>query len=96
MIDFLAYVGGIFAMISFLPQIMKSLATRSTEDISWMLLATTLVSVTAYEFYAIALGLLPVVILNAIFFVTVVIMMILKYRFDNLRPKLAFQNEAGE
>nr|WP_319385212.1 PQ-loop domain-containing transporter [uncultured Roseibium sp.] len=96
MIDLLAYIGGIFAMISFFPQILKALVTKSTDDISWMMLATTLISVVAYEIYAIALGLLPVVIMNAIFLVTVVLMMILKYRFDSLRPKLAFQHKASE
>ncbi|WP_422385194.1 SemiSWEET family sugar transporter [Roseibium album] len=82
MIDLLAYVGGTFAMISFFPQILKALVTKSTDDISWMMLATTLISIIAYEIYAIALGLLPVIIMNAIFCVTIVTMIFLKYRYD--------------
>ncbi len=85
MIDVFAYIGGIFTMASFMPQIVKALRTQSTNDISWLMLVTTLIGVMAYEIYAAALGLVPVVIMNGVFTVSVIVLMGIKYRFDGLR-----------
>lgn len=93
MIDLLAYIGGVFAMISFFPQILKALVTKSTNDISWLMLVTTLISVVAYEIYAIALGLVPVIIMNAIFLVTIIVMVSIKYRYDGPYHKLKLQSD---
>ena len=84
MIDVFAYIGGIFTMASFIPQIVKALRTQSTNDISWLMLLTTLIGVTAYEIYAAALGLVPVVIMNGVFTVSVIFLIAIKYRFDGL------------
>lgn len=72
-------------MMSFVPQIWKSLRTQSTKDISWLMLLTTLISVTSYEIYAAALGLLPVVIMNGMFIISAIVLMAIKYRFDGMR-----------
>ena len=89
MIDLFAYIGGLFAMISFVPQIHKSLRTRSTGDISWLLLVTTLISIVAYEIYALLLWLVPVILMNGIFIATVVLMIGIKWQLDRKSARLA-------
>ena len=85
MADIFAYLGGVFLMISFLPQIVKSTRTRSMGDFSWGLLAATAASALSYEVYAIQLGLWPIIIMNGVFLVTVVCAMVMKWRYDGTR-----------
>jgi MtN3 and saliva related transmembrane protein len=80
--DLFAYIGGIAAMVSFIPQLLKAWTSRSTEDISWTMLVVTLISATGYEIYSLALGLLPVAIMNGVFALTIVGLMGLKFKFD--------------
>lgn len=82
MIEIFAYIGGIAAMLSFLPQVHMSWQTRSTSDISWLMLFITLVSAGGYEVYALGLGLVPVIIMNAVFLATVLLLMAMKWKFD--------------
>ncbi len=84
MTDIFAYLGGVFLMISFLPQIVKSAQTRSMGDFSWGLLVATAASALSYEVYAVQLGLFPVIIMNGVFLVTVFWAMAMKWRYDGV------------
>ncbi len=44
MIDTIAYIAGFLAMISFFPEIIKTLRTRRTDDISMGMLLLTLIT----------------------------------------------------
>ena len=81
-VDMFAYLGGFFLMISFLPQVIRSVRTRKTDDISLLLLCFTLVSGVFYELYAYFLSLTPVIIMNGLFLLLVSAQLIitLKYR----------------
>jgi len=46
------------------------------------MLITTLVSVSGYEVYAIVLGLVPVAVMNGTLGLTVLVMMLMKIKFD--------------
>lgn len=81
LIDLLGYAGGVFLMVSFLPQIVKSMRTRSMEDLSWGMLLASAASGFFYELYAFFLGLTPVVIMNGVFLASVLIAIGMKYRF---------------
>lgn len=83
MVDLLGFAGGAFLMLSFLPQIVKSLRTKSMRDLSWGMLGATLFSGLFYEAYAVALQLTPVIIMNGIFVTSVAASMVLKFRFDS-------------
>ncbi len=80
--DVYAYIGGLAAMVSFVPQVIKTWQTKSSRDISWLMIIVTMISVGGYELYALSLGLLPVVIMNGIFLVTVVALAGLKATLD--------------
>nr|WP_321249019.1 PQ-loop domain-containing transporter [uncultured Ruegeria sp.] len=84
MADLFGYFGGLFLMISFFPQIVKSARSKSMRDISWGLLTATIASALSYEIYAIMLNLTPVIIMNGVFLVSVAIAMAMKWRFDGI------------
>ena len=81
-IDLMGYLGGIFLMISFLPQVIKTWKSKEADQISIFLLLLTLFSGIFYNIYAYMLDLLPVIIMNSIFVVLVIVQLILtlKYR----------------
>ena len=82
MIDFLGYAAGIFLMVSFLPQIIKSARTRSMRDFSWGMLAATATSALFYELYAVSLSLTPVIIMNGTFLLSISVAMAMKWQFE--------------
>ena len=82
-VDLVGYFAGICLALSFLPQVWKTWRTKSAADVSWGLLWLTLGAALGYEYYAWALDLLPVVIMNGIFTVLVLAEMALKLRFDH-------------
>ena len=71
MLDLIGYAAGFFLMWSFLPQVIKTATTRTTEGLSVSMLVITLISGILYEIYAYMLGLTPVIIMNGIFVLTV-------------------------
>ncbi len=60
MIDTIGYVAGFLAMISFLPQVIKTLRTRRTDDISMGMLLLTLITNILYVIYGTLLELYPI------------------------------------
>ena len=48
--DIIGYLGGIFIMISFIPQVIKSYKTKSVSDLSVMMILATFLLVFVYDF----------------------------------------------
>jgi MtN3 and saliva related transmembrane protein len=92
-VDLIGYAAGLCVMISFVPQLIKMQRSGSAQDLSWLMLVMTFVSAILYEIYAVLLGLIPVVVMNGIFGLTVFVGMILKVRLTgvgrkaNMRPR---------
>ena len=84
LLDSLAYLGGVFAMISFMPQIWRSYQTKCAKDLSMGMLLVSLLSGLFYESYAILLNLTPVIITNGVFIVLVILLIGMKTRYDKL------------
>ncbi len=83
-VDIIGYAAGLCVMISFVPQLIKMQQSRSAQDLSWLMLVMTLVSAILYEIYAAFLDLMPVVVMNGIFALTVLAGMILKARLTHV------------
>lgn len=81
MVDFIGYLAGFLAMISFLPQVIKTIRTRSVDDISISMLMLTLVTNILYLIYGVALNLTPVVVMLTIMTVIVIVQIIFTMRF---------------
>ncbi|MEM8885410.1 MAG: PQ-loop domain-containing transporter [Planctomycetota bacterium] len=82
MTDLIGYLAGIALTLSFLPQVVKTYRSRRADDVSMGMLLLTLVSAMGYEVYAWRLGLIPVVVMNAIFGTLVALEIAMKFRFD--------------
>ena len=73
MIDFIGYLAGFVAMISFLPQIHRTFTLKSADDVSLSMLYLTLITNGLYLIYGVALALMPVVVMIGIMTVIVLV-----------------------
>ena len=73
MIDFISYIAGLIGMVSFLPQVIKTIKLKSAKDVSVMMLLLTLAGNILYIIYGTALSLTPVVVMLSITTVIVLI-----------------------
>ena len=82
MVEFLGYLAGFLAMISFVPQIVKTMHSKRAADISLSMLLLTLITNLLYMVYGIALRLKPIVIMIGIMCGIIVLQigLTLKYR----------------
>lgn len=80
--DIVGYLGGIFIMISFIPQVIKSYKTKSVKDLSFMMILATLIGTIFWIGYGFLINGMPVIIMNSIFGVIVVYQLFLKIKHD--------------
>ncbi len=82
MADLIGYTAGLVAMMSFLPQVLKTVRTKKVSDISMPMLLLTLTTNILYVIYGLILNLYPVVVMIGIMTSIVIIQIILtlKYR----------------
>jgi len=82
MVEFIGYLAGFIAMITFLPQIVRTIKIKKSDDISLWMLSLTLLANVLYEIYAIALSLMPVIVMIGLMNIIVVLQIYLtiKYR----------------
>lgn len=81
LIPALGYVAGILTTAAFIPQVLKTWRTRSTEDISLGMFTVFALGVSLWLVYGIFLDSLPIVITNAITLVLAGAMIFFKLRF---------------
>ena len=77
MVDFIGYLAGFLAMISFLPQVAKTIRSRSAKDISLAMLLLTFATNVLYLIYGVALNLMPIVIMLSIMTCIVLLQIVL-------------------
>ena len=79
--DVIGYLGGIFIMISFIPQVIKSYKTKSVKDLSlWMIIATVMGTIF-WEIYAFVIWNKPLIIMNGLFGFVVLYQLYLKIKY---------------
>lgn len=77
---------GIFTGVSFmLPQVMKSLKTRSVADLSWGMLILFFFNCVFWLMYGILTGAVPVVVVNALSLAVAGAQILLKARYTAAR-----------
>ena len=80
--ELIGYLGGIFIMISFVPQVIKSYKTKSVSDLSlWMIIAT-LVGTIFWVIYGYLINSKPIIVMNIIFGVIVLFQLFLKIKHE--------------
>ena len=85
MVDFIGYLAGFLAMISFLPQVAKTIRSRSAKDISIAMLLLTFATNVLYLIYGVALNLMPIVIMLSIMTCIVLLQIVLTLRCREAR-----------
>ena len=81
--DVIGYLGGIFIMVSFIPQVIKSYKTKSVKDLSiWMIIAT-LIGTVFWLSYGVLISAKPIIIMNSIFGFVVLYQLFLKIRYKD-------------
>ena len=81
LIPVLGFVAGTLTTAAFVPQVLKTWRTRSTEDISLGMFAVFALGVSLWLVYGIFLNSLPIVITNAITLVLAGAMIFFKLRY---------------
>ncbi|MBE7414066.1 MAG: SemiSWEET transporter [Deltaproteobacteria bacterium] len=77
-ITFLGLLGGTLTTASFFPQVVKTIKTRSTKDVSFAMFLLLSIGITIWIIYGIKIGSIPVVIANSVSLVFSLIILILK------------------
>jgi len=80
--DLIGYLGGIFIMISFIPQVIKSYKTKSVADLSINMIIATLIGTIFWVIYGFIIISMPVIIMNMIFGVIVICQLCLKIKYE--------------
>lgn len=79
--ELIGYLGGIFIMLSFIPQVIKSYRLKKVDDISiWMVIAS-LIGTIFWVVYGFLIEAMPVIIMNFIFGIIVIIQLILMKKY---------------
>ncbi len=78
--DIIGYLGGLFIMISFVPQVIKSYRTQSVGDLSMNMILATLIGTGFWITYGALIFSMPIIIMNSIFGVIVLYQLLLKIK----------------
>jgi len=79
--EIMGYLGGIFIMISFIPQVIKSYKTKSVADLSIWMIVATFVGTVFWVIYGYLIASKPVLVMNVIFGIVVLFQLILKIKY---------------
>ncbi|MBI5229662.1 hypothetical protein HY991_06140 [Candidatus Micrarchaeota archaeon] len=85
--DLVGYLGGIFIMLSFIPQVIKSYKTKKVSDLSTGMIVATLLGTIFWIIYGFLIKNAPVFIMNSVFGVVVLLELYLKIRYDRVSKK---------
>ena len=80
-VELVGFIAGIFVAASLLPQVIKSLKTKSTKDISIAWSVINLLGQVLWLIYGVLVSSISLVAMTALTFLMVLIIVILKLRF---------------
>ena len=79
----LGFLAGLLTTISFLPQVVKTWKSRSASDLSLGMFFVFSVGVICWLVYGLLLQEMPMILWNAVTLVLVLIILIMKLKFDS-------------
>jgi MtN3 and saliva related transmembrane protein len=77
----IGYLAGTLTTISFLPQVIRSWKTRSTHDISFLMLSLFGLGMLLWAVYGFHIGSLPVILANVITLALVLVLLAMKVQY---------------
>ena len=81
-IDFLGYIAATITTIAFLPQIIKTIKSKSAKDVSMGMFVLFTTGVFLWIVYGVLTKTYPVLIANAVIFCLALAQIILKIKYD--------------
>ena len=84
-IDILGYVSATFTTIAFLPQIIKTIKTKSAKDVSMGMFVFFTTGVFLWIIYGVLTNTMPLIIANSVIFCLSLIQIILKIKYDKIK-----------
>ena len=87
MIDILGYISATLTTIAFLPQIIKTVQTKSAKDVSMGMFVLFTIGVFLWIIYGILTRTYPVLIANAVIFCLALAQILLKIKYDKTLNK---------
>ena len=82
MVEIVGYLGGIFIMISFIPQLIKSYKTKNVGDLSLGMIIATIIGTVFWLIYGVLIEGMPIIVMNTIFLITVIYQLYLKIKYE--------------
>jgi len=82
MIDVLGYISATLTTIAFLPQIIKTVQTKSAKDVSMGMFVLFTIGVFLWIIYGVLTRTYPVLIANAVIFCLALAQILLKIKYD--------------
>ena len=83
MTTMLGYFAGFLTTIAFLPQVLKTWKSQSASDLSLGMFAVSTVGVFCWLVYGFLLQEMPMIVWNGITFLLVLMILIMKLKFDS-------------
>ena len=83
-IDILGYVSATFTTIAFLPQIIKTIRTKSAKDVSMGMFVFFTTGVFLWIIYGVLTKTMPLIIANSVIFCLAITQIILKIKYAKL------------
>ena len=80
-VDFIGLMAGFCTTISFLPQIVRILRTKSAEDVSLLMIFIYLAGIALWLFYGILTAKMPIIVSNGVTCILASILLICKFRY---------------
>ncbi len=74
-------LAGTLTTVSFVPQVVRSVRTKSTKDISWYLLIILLAGLVLWDVYGVMINSFPLVLANTISIFVTFPMVVLKLKY---------------
>lgn len=79
MVEIIGMVAGVFTTFAFFPQVLKTVKSRSTDDLSWTWLVMTICGVFLWLVYGVYIKSISLIVANGITLCSVVVLFGIKY-----------------
>lgn len=86
-IETVGFIAGTLTTIAFVPQVYKTIKTKSAEDVSIFMFLIFSIGVSLWVVFGLKQNQPPIYITNSVVFVLAVIQIILKIKYDYLKRK---------
>ncbi|MEO7760651.1 MAG: SemiSWEET transporter [Casimicrobiaceae bacterium] len=81
-VDVLGIFAGTLTTISFVPQVLRIVRTRSARDISWGMFGVFATGTTLWIVWGAMQGAIPVIVANAVTLILAFVILVLKWKFQ--------------